>query len=139
MSQSAARYQRFIGSAWVFSGAVLFSTKAVLVKLAYRYEVDSVSLLALRMLFALPLYLLVANWANRGARRQVLDNNLLWKTGLFGLIGFYLASFLDFLGLQYLSAGMERIILFLYPTLVLVLSALFLGKRIGWYRLVRCR
>jgi drug/metabolite transporter (DMT)-like permease len=55
---------------------------------------------------------------------------LLWKTFGFGLMGFYLASFFDFLGLQYLSAGMERIVLFLYPTLVLLLSALFLGKRI---------
>jgi drug/metabolite transporter (DMT)-like permease len=55
---------------------------------------------------------------------------LIWKTIGFGIIGFYLASFLDFLGLQYLSAGMERIILFLYPTIVLLFSAAFLGKRI---------
>lgn len=130
MSEKMLRRYQLIGSAWVFFGAVLFSTKAVLVKLAYRYEVDSVSLLALRMLFALPLYLLVANWSNRGIRHQPLEKGVIWKTIFFGLVGFYLASFLDFLGLQYLSAGMERIILFLYPTLVLILSALFLGKRI---------
>lgn len=123
------RYQ-LIGAAWVFSGAVLFSTKAVLVKLAYRHDVDSVSLLALRMLFALPLYLVIARWSNHGARRMPVERGLLWKTFGFGLMGFYLASFFDFLGLRYLSAGMERIILFLYPTLVLFLSAVFLGKRI---------
>lgn len=130
MSNANTQRYRLIGAAWVFSGAVLFSTKAVLVKLAYRYDVDSVSLLALRMLFALPLYLVIARWSNHGARRMPVARGLLWKTFGFGLMGFYLASFFDFLGLRYLSAGMERIILFLYPTLVLLLSAVFLGKRI---------
>jgi len=116
----------------VFLGAICFSAKAVLVKLAYRYEVDSVSLLTLRMIFSLPAFLLVAWLASRSrnSRSQPLTSRDWFYILVFGIAGYYLASILDFTGLQYITASMERLILFIYPTLVLVLSALFLGKPI---------
>jgi len=116
----------------VFLGAICFSAKAVLVKLAYRYEVDSVSLLTLRMVFSLPVFLLVAWWVSRSrtSRAQPLNRRDWFYILLFGIAGYYLASILDFIGLQYITASMERLILFIYPTMVLVLSALFLGKPI---------
>jgi drug/metabolite transporter (DMT)-like permease len=107
-------------------GAIAFSGKAIIVKLAYRYGVDAVTLIMYRMLFALPLFLLLAWWSGRGKPR------LNWRDirviiGL-GFSGYYLASFLDFAGLRYISASLERLILYLNPTLVLVL-AVFLFKR----------
>ncbi|MCB9082315.1 MAG: EamA family transporter [Lewinellaceae bacterium] len=126
--------QQLLAAALVLLGAVLFSAKAIVVKLAYHYPVDSISLLALRMLFALPFYLAMAGWV-RFRRKQLLQENpvrsrdWVW-IALYGLAGYYLASLFDFLGLQYITAGLERLILFLYPTLVLVLSALFLRQRI---------
>ena len=109
-------------------GILLFSTKAVFVKLAYQFEVDSISLLLLRMLFALPFYLgMVLLDKNRSniARR---DTAFIF---LAGFLGYYLASFLDFEGLKYVKASIERLILFTYPTLVVLLSFIFLKKRIS--------
>jgi drug/metabolite transporter (DMT)-like permease len=111
------------------AGAVAFSGKAIIVKLAYRHGVDAVQLLMLRMLFALPLFALLAWWAGRG-RPPLARGDMLAVAGL-GFSGYYLASFLDFLGLQYISASLERLILYLNPTFVLLLGLLLLGKRIG--------
>lgn len=111
-------------------GAVGFSFKAILVKLAYRYQVDAETLLALRMGFALPFFLAMGVVADRRATHRLDGRDWLWMVGL-GFTGYYLASYLDFLGLRYITAALERLILFLYPTLVIVLSALFLGKPIG--------
>ncbi len=110
----------------------MISSKAVMVKLAYRHEIDSVSLLALRMLFSLPFYLVIAYRSERKGRSrgQKLTRKQWLGVGLYGILGYYLASLLDFIGLQYVTAGLERLILFVYPTLVLILSALFLGKKI---------
>lgn len=114
-----------VGAVLVFLGAILFSTKAVLVKLAYRYEVDSISLLALRMLFSLPFFLLVAALSGRHKKKQGLSLRPRdWRHILMlGVLGYYLASLLDFLGLQYITASLERLILFVYPTLVLLIGA----------------
>ncbi|MCB0587542.1 MAG: DMT family transporter [Phaeodactylibacter sp.] len=114
------------GAALVLLGAVLFSTKAVIVKLAYRYEVDSISLLALRMLFSLPFFLLVASYSGKASNRRHarLSHRDRWSILILGVMGYYLASLLDFLGLQYITAGLERLILFVYPTLVLLIGAL---------------
>ncbi|PSR14144.1 MAG: hypothetical protein DA408_18165 [Bacteroidetes bacterium] len=118
----------------VFFGAIGYSSKAIFVKLAYRYEVDSVSLVALRMIFSLPFFLL-AGWHSR-RQKQTLELQLTPKRWgqllLLGLSGYYVASLLDFWSLQYLSASLGRLILFTYPTMVLLLSAAFLGRRIGW-------
>jgi drug/metabolite transporter (DMT)-like permease len=109
-------------------GAIGFSGKAIIVKLAYRYGVDAVTLLMYRMLFALPLFAAMAIWAGRGrpalSRRDLLG--VLW----LGFTGYYLASFLDFAGLQYISASFERLILYLNPTLVLLLGWLLYGRKV---------
>lgn len=116
-----------IGLAFAICGAVGFSFKAILVKLAYRHGVDAETLLALRMAFSLPFFLVMGWAASRRAVHALDARDWAWMAGL-GLFGYYLASYLDFLGLDYISAALERLILFLYPTVVIVLSALFLGK-----------
>lgn len=125
--------QQLLAAVLVFLGAILFSTKAVMVKLAYRYEVDSISLLTLRMVFSFPIFLLIAQYDRRKqqeSRSPLSKKDLLYTISL-GVMGYYLASLFDFLGLNYISAGMERLILFLYPTIVVLLSAIFLKEKIG--------
>ncbi|NCV20259.1 MAG: EamA family transporter, partial [Rhodobacterales bacterium] len=109
-------------------GAVAFSAKAIVVKLAYRYNVDAVTLLMFRMLFAMPLFGLMAWWAGRGKASLTRAQ---WKQVLLvGFSGYYLASFLDFWGLQYISASLERLILYLNPTVVLLFGWWLYGRRI---------
>lgn len=120
-----------LGLLFAVLGAVGFSFKAILIKLAYPYGVDAVTLLALRMGFSLPFFLALG-WHDQRARRPeaLTRRDVLLLLGL-GMTGYYLASYLDFLGLQYISAALERLILFAYPTLVVVLSALFLAKPVS--------
>ncbi|MDD1620072.1 MAG: DMT family transporter [Methylococcaceae bacterium] len=111
--------------------AIGFSGKAILVKLAYYDPVDAVSLLALRMLFSAPFFLIVAlRHAGDSSASRLRGKDYL-AVLLLGLLGYYLSSLFDFIGLQYISAGLERLILFLYPTFVVLLSALLLGKAFG--------
>ena len=107
-------------------GSIAFSGKAIIVKLAYRYGVDAVTLIMLRMLFALPFFAIMAWWASRG-KPPLTKKDWLGVLGL-GFTGYYLASFLDFAGLAYISASLERLILYLNPTLVMLLG-LVLYKR----------
>ncbi|SEK36468.1 Permease of the drug/metabolite transporter (DMT) superfamily [Roseateles sp. YR242] len=118
-------------SGWLLAvgGAIGFSGKAIIVKLAYRHGVDAVTLLMLRMLLALPLFLALAWWAGRG-RPALTGRDKLAVLGL-GFSGYYLASFLDFAGLAYVSASFERLVLYLNPTLVLLLGWLLFGRRVG--------
>jgi drug/metabolite transporter (DMT)-like permease len=111
------------------AGSIAFSGKAIIVKLAYRHGVDAVTLLMLRMLFALPMFLLMAWWAGRGKAR-IAGRDWLGILGL-GFSGYYLASFLDFWGLEYISASLERLILYLNPTLVLVLGWFLYRRKIS--------
>ncbi|PPE69889.1 DMT family transporter [Caldimonas thermodepolymerans] len=115
-------------------GSVAFSGKAIIVKLAYRYGVDAITLIMYRMLFALPLFALIAWWSGRG-KAPMSRRDWAGIVGL-GISGYYLASFLDFLGLQYISASLERLILYLNPTLVLGLSLLLFRKKVSWRQLV---
>jgi drug/metabolite transporter (DMT)-like permease len=115
-------------------GAIAFSGKAIIVKLAYRYGVDAVTLIMLRMLFALPLFVLLAWWGGRGQPRLERRDRLA-ILGL-GFSGYYLASFLDFAGLAYVTAGFERLVLYLNPTLVLLLGWLLYRRRFGGRQLV---
>ena len=104
------------------AGAVAFSGKAIVVKLSYRYGVDAVTVIMYRMLFALPLFLLLSWWSGRG---QPPLTGRDWRVLLgLGFSGYYLASFLDFAGLQYITASLERLILYLNPTLVLLVGLL---------------
>lgn len=116
------------GLAIAIAGAVLFSTKAIVAKLLYRYQIDAVTLIAFRMLFSLPFFAAVAIWKAR--TEPSLTGRERGQIVFVGLIGYYLSSFLDFLGLQYISAGLERLILFLTPSFVLLLSLFFLKKKI---------
>jgi drug/metabolite transporter (DMT)-like permease len=122
-----ASSRRAAGLALAVVGAIAFSGKAIIVKLAYRYGVDAVTLIMLRMLFALPLFVLLAWWASRG-KPPLTRRDWLAVAGL-GFSGYYMASFLDFAGLQYITASLERLILYLNPTLVLALSVLLLGRK----------
>ena len=108
-------------------GAFAFSGKAIIVKLAYRHGVDAVTLIMLRMLFALPVFVIMAWWASRG--KPALSRQDWWGVLGLGFTGYYLASFLDFAGLQYISASLERLILYLNPTLVLLLGWLLYRRR----------
>ncbi|MDQ3059601.1 MAG: DMT family transporter [Pseudomonadota bacterium] len=109
-------------------GAIAFSGKAIIVKLAYRHGVDAITLIMYRMLFALPIFALMAWWASLGkpalTRRDWLG--VVW----LGFTGYYLASFLDFAGLAHISASLERLILYLNPTLVMLLGLVLYQRRI---------
>lgn len=130
-SISADRKRYFSGVLLAFGGAICFSLKAIQIKLAYRYHVDALALLTLRLLFALPFYVGIALYSNKRGSEQVrLTGGDWFGTAFFGMSGYYLASLLDFMGLQYVTAGLERLVLFVYPTIVLLLSAIFLKKRI---------
>lgn len=115
-------------------GAIAFSGKAIIVKLAYLHGVDAVTLIMYRMLFAMPLFVALAWWAGRGKPALTARD---WRVvaGL-GFCGYYLASFLDFAGLQYITASLERLILYLNPTLVLLLGAVLFGRRVTRAQLV---
>jgi drug/metabolite transporter (DMT)-like permease len=118
-------------------GAVLFSGKAIVAKLMYRYDLDAVTVIAFRMLFSLPVFAVIA--LVQAHRHAALSRADRWRLVFLGLIGYYLSSFLDFLGLQFISAGLERLILFLTPSFVLLISVLFLKRRvlpIEWAALV---
>jgi drug/metabolite transporter (DMT)-like permease len=109
-------------------GAIAFSGKAIIVKLAYRYGVDAVTLIMYRMLFALPMFLILTWWAGRG------KPPLTWRDARtvlgLGFCGYYLSSFLDFAGLRYISASLERLILYLNPTLVLGLGVVLFRRTV---------
>lgn len=121
-----------IGFIITFIGAILFSTKAIFVKLAFaNTDVDAVSLLALRMFFAVPFYIGIALFYSNRAGNVKFTGREWAKIIFLGLIGYYLSSLFDFIGLQYISAGLERLILFLYPTFAILLNAWVFKKPIN--------
>lgn len=119
-----ASARRWVGFALAIAAAFAFSCKAILAKLAFRAGADASMVLGLRMAFALPVYLVLAWIGLRRAPSQVLSGRQWLQVAVLGLLGYYLASYLDFLGLARISAGLERLILFLYPSIVVVLAAL---------------
>ncbi|MER1940458.1 DMT family transporter [Castellaniella sp. FW104-16D08] len=129
-----SRRMFWVGFVLAGLGAVLFSAKAIVAKLLYLHGVDALDVIGFRMLLALPFFALVACFQAKKARQgQIarLGAQDAWRIFVLGFIGYYLSSFLDFLGLQYISAGLERLILFLAPTFVLLISAAFLKKPIS--------
>ena len=117
---------RFWGIAFALAGTVSFAFRPILIKLGYQlHPVSATTLLFLRMTLSLPFFLGMAWWMRDGA--PIARRDWLGIVGL-GFLGYYLASLLDFLGLQHVSAGVGRLIMFLYPTLVVILSAVFLKK-----------
>ena len=115
-------------------GAVAFSGKAIIVKLAYRHDVDAVTLIMFRMLFALPIFAVMAWWASRG-KQALTRRDWMGVCGL-GFIGYYFSSFMDFAGLVYISASLERLILYLNPTIVALLGLVLYGRRVTVRQLV---
>jgi drug/metabolite transporter (DMT)-like permease len=107
-----------------------FSTKAVLIKLMYQYEVDTFGIIALRMLLSAPIYIAVAIWLAVKKDNIPLTAKEMASIGGLGILSYYVSSMLDFWGLKYISAGVERLILFTYPTFVLLFSFLFFQKKI---------
>jgi drug/metabolite transporter (DMT)-like permease len=118
------------GLALALAGAIAFSGKAIIVKLSYRYGVDAVTLIMYRMLFALPLFAAMAWWSGRG--KAPLSRADWLAVVALGFSGYYLSSFLDFVGLQYITASLERLILYLNPTMVMLFG--WLLYRRPWSR-----
>ena len=132
-ARSGVNLQQIAGAFLVFLSAVCFSSKAIIVKLAYQYHVDTVTLLTLRMVFSVPVFLVTGflskSAGSGGQPNRITYQDYFWLI-LMVLVGYYLSSLFDFMGLKYITAGLERLILFVYPTLVVVFSAIFLGKPI---------
>jgi len=131
--ESAASPERtnLFGPMLAVVGVLGFSFKAILVKLAYSWaSVDAVTLLALRMIYAAPMFAIMAWWASRDAVAPISRRDW-WILAWLGFIGYYISSLLDFLGLEYITAALERLVLFLYPTMVVLLSAALFGRRIS--------
>ncbi len=122
--------KRLVGAGMVILGAIGFSSKAVIVKLMYRYGVDTISTLALRMLFSVPFFCLVILYQYKKVPIHTLRPKDKILIPIMGIIGYYGSSLLDFLGLQYISASLERLILFIYPTIVILLMAILFKQKI---------
>jgi drug/metabolite transporter (DMT)-like permease len=114
----------------ILIGTCFFAAKGILIKLAYRYGISASPLLMLRMLFALPFYAGVAIWLQTKAQ-STLTQKEIWQIIGLGLLSYYVSSILDFMGLQYISAGLERLILYVYPTLVLLILAFVKHQKIS--------
>jgi drug/metabolite transporter (DMT)-like permease len=122
-----------LGYIFAAVGAILFSTKAVAIKLAYQENIDAETLLALRMLLAVPFYLAIGLYSVRDrlrTDRPLPSGRLTLAAAAVGLLGYWVASYLDFLGLEYVSAQIERLILFSYPIFVVIFGALFFRQKI---------
>jgi drug/metabolite transporter (DMT)-like permease len=123
---------RWVGPLFAVIGTLGFSFKAILIKLAYAwYPVDALTLLALRMLYSAPFFVAMAWWASRRPGNEPLQRRDWIRLAALGFVGYYLASLLDFMGLAYISAALERLVLFLYPTMVVLLSAVLLKKPVA--------
>ena len=124
---------RHLGYALAFVGAALFSTKAIFIKLAYQDRVDAALMLAWRMIFAMPFYAVIGVWAHKKRRDAGLpppDRRTIALACLTGFIGYYVASQFDFAGLQYISAQLERLVLFTYPIFIMLFGAALGGQRL---------
>jgi drug/metabolite transporter (DMT)-like permease len=126
---AAARRSLSIGLACAIGAAVFFSAKAIFIKLIYAHGVDATTTFALRMMVALPFFLAMGWWCGTTGLKSI-DRRDWWGMGACGLLGFYLSSYLDFIGLSYIPASLERLILFLYPTFVVLLSWLLFSTRL---------
>ncbi len=124
--------QKFNLKGFIFAaiGALAFAGKAIIVKLSYEYDVDAFQVLFYRMLMALPLFIFLALWS--GLRKPILTSRQWLLISSLGFTGYYLASLLDFMGLQYTSASLERLILYLNPSVLLVMRSLLLGQQTSY-------
>lgn len=113
-------------------GAICFSAKAIFIKLTYQqFEIDDITLLTLRFGMSLPFFVIIGLFRYKKGHFKAVSGKDFGIIAILSLLGYYWASWFDFKGLQYISAGLERIILFSYPTLVIIFSSIFLGKKIS--------
>ena len=124
------RLYLLLGAMLVAGSALLFSVKAVLVKCVYPYGVDALTLLTLRMGISLPLFAIIA-WFEQRRRAHTLPAGDLSRCLGLGILGYYLASFLDFEGLRFIGVGLERMVLYIYPTIVVLVGAIAGRQRIS--------
>ena len=121
---------KYVGAIFALMAAICFSTKAVLVKLVYLYDVDVYTALMLRMVFSLPFFIVIA-WMNRTEPKAAdLNKKDYYLLVAMGILGYYLSSLFDFIGLKYISTGLERLIVFIYPTIVVIIGAIIFKKKI---------
>nr|TFG55445.1 MAG: DMT family transporter [Hyphomicrobiales bacterium] len=128
-----------LGYLYAAAGAALFSTKAILIKLAYAESIGTETLLALRMGLALPFYLAIGalSLRDRSKRKSAWPpTKLIVQSAVIGALGYWLASYADFLGLQYITAQFERLILFTYPLFVVLFGAMFFGQSVRAHMLL---
>lgn len=119
------------GFLFALASSALFAIRPIFVKLVYAENVDPTTLIAFRMLFSVPIYMvLLAFFLRDPLRRAKLTIKNVCATAAVGFLGYYFASFLDLLGLQYVTAQLGRMLLYIYPTFVVILGALFFGKTI---------
>jgi len=131
MSKSPSYSPITVGLFFAIGSAVLFAIRPIFVKLVYAQGVDSTTLIAFRMLFSMPIYVILLLWFLRDPQRRAkLSFSTVLKISAIGILGYYVASFLDLLGLQYVTAQLGRMMLYTYPTFVVLLGALFFGERI---------
>lgn len=130
------RKRYWVGVALVLLSAFCFACKGILIKLAFRYPVDPIALLTLRMAFALPFYLVIGHYLKRIEGPVSLSRREWAVLAAVGITGYYFASLFNFIGLLYISASLERILLFVYPTFVLLLNAVGFGRRVTRQQLV---
>ena len=131
-SHSTPRHTELTGFALAALAAILFSAKAILAKFLYLHQIDPITLMTLRMGMALPVFAAVAGIETWRARQRgdALTAREWWQIGFLGFVGYYVSSYLDFWGLQHVAAALERLILFLTPTLVIALGVLFYRKAV---------
>lgn len=125
------RSSQFVGSVLVFIAAICFSAKAIMIKLAFNYQIDPLSLLFLRMIFSLPFFIIIPLLLHKQKPQTAPTSADYLKLVALGIVGYYASSMLDFTGLQYVTAGLERLILYMYPTIVAILLFVLFKKSIG--------
>ncbi len=127
--------QTLLGYLYAATGAALFSSKAIFIKLAYQDKLDATLMLALRMMFAAPFFIIIGAFfiLQRYKSGDPLPKASAWWSSIaIGVFGFYLSAWLDFAGLEYITAQLERLLLFTYPVMIMILGWAFFGSRIGW-------
>ncbi|MFT5609695.1 MAG: drug/metabolite transporter (DMT)-like permease [Polaribacter sp.] len=125
------------GFVFAIGSAALFAVRPIFVKLVYAQGIDSTTLIAFRMLFSMPIYAIMLIWLLRDpAKKSKLTLKAIASSSTIGLFGYYSASFLDLIGLQYVTAQFGRMVLYVYPTLVVILGVLFFGERVTLRMLV---
>jgi drug/metabolite transporter (DMT)-like permease len=137
MTQTTTYNITLKGLAIALGGAILFSTKAIFVKLAFNAtKVDAITLLSLRMLFSLPFYAGIAYFSAKKEGAIAVTKKQWLYIALMGILGYYVSSLFDFIGLQYVSAGLERLILFLYPTFAVLINTYFFKSKLNKIQII---